>query len=207
MPAIYALGWFLIGMLPAVTVFPMEVSAIAVGVGAAAQLSARFWKRGAQSERRFELSTLKKVFSFFAVYLLLLSLWPTTLPLAEWSNALDYRRLTEVQRIVFVSRFIEVIAAFTLLGYMVAGMRSRKNESALKMLSWVCGYALAFSILTAVLRDFFSGPLSSVLEATLFTSAALYGAVIYQLQLAGLRRMQAQEQGQRTKEKGESAGG
>jgi len=28
-----------------------------------------------------------------------------------------------------------VIAAFTLLGYMVAGMRGRKNESTLKMLS------------------------------------------------------------------------
>ena len=137
---------------------------------------------------------MKRLLPLYGVYLLLLSLWPTTLPLAEWSNGLDYKRLTEVQRMVFAARFIEVIAAFTLLGYMVAGMRSRKNESPLKMLSWVFGSASAFSILTAVLRDYFSGALSSVLEASLFTTASLYGALIYRLQLAGVRRMQAQEE-------------
>jgi hypothetical protein len=94
-----------------------------------------------------------------------------------------------VQRIVFASRFIEVIAAFTLLGYMVAGMRGRKNESGLKMLSWVAGSAQAFSILTAVLRDFLTGPLSSMQEVSLFTGAALYGAVIYRLQLAAVKRL------------------
>jgi hypothetical protein len=48
---------------------------------------------------------------------------------------------------------------------------------------------LAFSIFTAVLSDFFSGPLSSVLEASLFTGAALYGAVIYRLQIAAVKRL------------------
>jgi glycopeptide antibiotics resistance protein len=193
MPALYASCWFMIGTLPAVAAFPVEVLAAAGIVALAAQLSARLWKRGNKSERRFELPTLKKVFPLYGLYLLLLSVWPTTLPLAGWSNSLDYGRLTEVQRIVFASRFIEVIAAFTLLGYMAAGMRGRKNESALNMLSWVFGSALAFSILTAVLRYFLSRPLSSVLEATLFTTAALYGAFTYRLQLAGVRRMQAQE--------------
>ena len=194
MPAVYAAGWFLIGTLPAVATFPVGVLAAAGIVAFAAQLSARWWKQRDTTERRFELATLKKVFPLYGLYLLLLSVWPTTLPLAEWSNGLDFKRLTEVQRIVFISRFIEVIAAFTLLGYMVAGMRSRKNKSALKMLNGVVGCALAFSILMAVLLDFFSGPLSSVLEATLFTTASLYGVLIYRLQLAGVRRMQAQEQ-------------
>jgi hypothetical protein len=144
-------------------------------------------------ERRFELPTLNKVFPLYGLYLLLLSVWPTTLPLAEWPNGLDYKQLTEVQRIVFASRFIEVIAAFTLLGYMVAGMRGRKSESTLKTLAWVMACASAFSIMTAVLRDFISGPLSSVLEATLFTGASLYGAVIYRLQLAAVKRLKALE--------------
>jgi glycopeptide antibiotics resistance protein len=179
MPALYTLGWFVIGVLPAVATFPVEVLAAAGVVALAAQLSARWWKRRDTTERRFELPTLKKVFPLYGVYLLLLSVWPTTLPFTEWSNSLVYKQLTEVQRIVFTARFIEVIGAFTLLGYLVAGMRNRKNESVLKMLSWVFGSALAFSILTVVLRDFFSGPLSSVLEATLFTTAALYGGLIY----------------------------
>ena len=193
MPALYASGWFMIGTLPAVAAFPVEVLAAAGVVAVAAGLSAWLWKRGNKSERRFELPTLKKVFPLYGLYLLLLSVWPTTLPLAEWPNGLDYGRLTEVQRIVFASRFIEVIAAFTLLGYMVAGMRGRKSESALKMLAWVVACASAFSILTAVLRDFITGPLSSVLEASLFTGAALYGAVIYRLQLAAIRRLKALE--------------
>jgi hypothetical protein len=193
MPALYASGWFMIGTLPAVAAFPIEVLTAAGVVAAAAGLSARLWKRGNKSERRFELSTLKKAFPLYGLYLLLLSVWPTTLPLAGWSNGLDYGRLTEVQRIVFASRFIEVIAAFTLLGYMAAGMRGRKSEPALKTLAWVAGSASAFSILTAVLRDFITGPLSSVLEASLFTGAALYGAVIYRLQLAAIRRLKTLE--------------
>jgi hypothetical protein len=69
-------------------------------------------------------------------------------------------------------------------------MRGRRNES-WATLSWVCGAALAFSILMAVVRDFLLGPLSSVLEAGLFTTAALYGAGIYRLQLASVQRLQA----------------
>ena len=193
MPALYASGWFMIGTLPAVAAFPVEVLAAAGVVAVTAGLSARLWKRGNKSERRFELPTLKKVFPLYGLYLLLLSVWPTTLPLAGWSNGLDYGRLTEVQRIVFASRFIEVIAAFTLLGYMAAGMRGRKSESVLKTVGWVVGCASAFSIFTAVLRDFITGPLSSVLEASLFTGAAVYGAVIYRLQLAAVKRLKALE--------------
>jgi VanZ family protein len=193
MPAVYAAGWFLVGTLPAIMVFPLEVSAAAAGVGAASQLSTWFWKRGAESEQRFELPTLKKAFPLFGVYLLLLSVWPTTLPVAEWPTGVDYQRLTDVQRIVFTARFIEVIAAFTLLGYLVAGMRSRKKESAVKTAGWVLGSSLAFSILEAVLRDFLSGPLSSLLEAAVFNLAALYGGLIYRLQLASIRRIQFQE--------------
>jgi hypothetical protein len=63
----------------------------------------------------------------------------------------------------------------------------------LKILNWVFGSALAFSMFTAVLRDFFSGPQSSVLEASLLTGTALYGAVIYPLQIAAVKRLKTLE--------------
>jgi glycopeptide antibiotics resistance protein len=188
MPAVHAAGWFLIGTLPAAADFPLQISALAAVVGVAAQLSVRLWKGGA-SERRFALPTLKKVFPLYALYLLLVSLWPTTRPLGEWSNALEYKRLSEAQCIVFTSRFIEIIAAFTLLGYMVAAMRGRSRESVLKTLCWAAGCASVFSIFTALVRDFITGPFASVLEASLFTGAALYGAVICRLQLAAVKRL------------------
>jgi hypothetical protein len=59
----------------------------------------------------------------------------------------DFLNLTEVQRILFISRFIEVIVAFTLLGYLVAEMGGRKDESASNSLSRVFGYVLAFAII------------------------------------------------------------
>ena len=195
MPAVYAFGWFVAGVLPAVVIFPVEVLAAAGMVGLAAQLSTRFRAGKNKAERRFEQPTLKRLLPLYCIYLLLLSVWPTTLPLAEWANGIDYKGFTEVQRIVFTARFIEVIAAFTLLGYLVAGLRGRRSESMVKLLSWVFASALAFSILTAVLRDFLSGPLSSVLETALFTAAALYGALVYRLQLASVKRLKTLEQG------------
>ena len=185
---IYVLAWFVIGAMPAIIVFPLEVSAIAVGVAAAAQLSAWFWKKGERSEHRFEVSTLKRILPLFAVYMMLVSIWPTTLPLAQWPNGFDYKRLSELQRIVFTARFIEVIAAFTLLGYMVAGLLDRKDESGLKTAGWVFGSSLTFSIVTALLRDLLNGPLSFLLEVILLTVAALYGALIYRLQLEAFRQ-------------------
>ena len=80
-----------------------------------------------------------------------------------------------------------------MLGYLVAGLRGRRRESGFKTAAWVLGASLGFSILTAVLRDFLSGPLSSVLEAAIFNTAALYGALIYRLQLAAVKRLKALE--------------
>jgi hypothetical protein len=185
---IYVLAWFVIGAMPAVIVFPLEVSALAVGVAATAQLSAWLWKIGDKTEHRFEVSSLKRVFPLFGVYMLLVSIWPTTLPVTQWPTGLDYKRLTEFQRIVFAARFIEVIAAFTLLGYMVAGLLGRKDESGLKTAGWVFGSSIMFSIVAALLRDFLSEPLSFLLEVILLTVAALYGALIYRLQLEAFKR-------------------
>ncbi|MGE5255150.1 MAG: VanZ family protein [Hyphomicrobiales bacterium] len=190
LPAFYASGWFLLGTLPALASFPLEVLAVSAAVGGAAQLSTRLFRHRNEAERRFELTTLARVLPLYGLFLLLLSVWPSTLPLGEWSRGLDYKRLTEMERIVFAARFIEAIAAFTLLGYMVAEMRGRRSESAVKTLTWVTGASLGFSILTAAVRDFLAGPLSSVLEAALFTTAALYGAIIYRLQLAAIQRLQ-----------------
>jgi|GEM_PF-2118030 len=177
-PAVYAAGWFLIGILPSVTAFPLHVSALTAVVGVVAELVAWFWNRKNPSERRYELPTLKKVFPIYCLYLLLVSVWTTTLPLGKWIYGLNFGLFTEAQRIVFISRFIEIIAAFTLLGYMIAAMRGRNKESVLKMLCWVAGCALVFSIFTALVRNFITEPFPFVLESSLLTGVSLYGAFL-----------------------------
>jgi VanZ family protein len=189
LPAVYTLGWFAIGTLPAAVAFPLEVGASAAGVVAATAASAGFWRRAGKSERRFEFSTLKKVLPVYGAYLLLLSLWPTNLPLAAWTGGLHYQGLTQVQRIVLSARLIEVVAAFTLLGYLVAGRRGRRDESAWRTGGRVLGGSLAVLILTTALRHFFNGGLFAASEMVILTFAALYGALIYRLQLSAVKQL------------------
>jgi hypothetical protein len=88
----------------------------------------------------------------YVVYLFFLIFWPTTLPIGEWQARIDFQGLTLHERIVFIFRFIEFIAAFTLLGYMIAEMRGRKNESVGRPLAWIFFAALINSILIEIIR-------------------------------------------------------
>ena len=163
-------------------------------LGAVSQLLARVLKAGERAERRFELPTLKRLLPLYLIYLLLVAAWPTTVPLNEWQVFIDFQEFTSRERIVFIFRFVELIAAFTLLGYMIAQMRGRKNESGAKTLAWILLGALCASAITAVLK----GP-PPLIAATVFqtvgmTAACLYGAVIYRLQLAAIRGSNLQPQ-------------
>jgi hypothetical protein len=81
MAAVYALVWFIAGVLPAVATFPVEVLAAAGIAALAAQVSTRLLGGKNKAERRFEQPTVKRLLPPYGVYLLLWSVWPTTLPL------------------------------------------------------------------------------------------------------------------------------
>jgi hypothetical protein len=97
----------------------------------------RMWQKQNPAERRFELPTLKLLIPVYLLYLVLISVWPTTTPLSEWSLRGDFQALTQAERVLFVSRFVEVIAGFTLLGYLLAEMSGRKKETGLRSLKRV----------------------------------------------------------------------
>ena len=151
-----------------------------------ARLIARFLKAHKKEERRLELPTLKRILPLFLVYLLLLVIWPTTSPIGAWLFNIDFQELVFNKKIVFTFRFIEFIAAFTLLGYMIAEMRGRKNESVGKTLGWIFFTTLIVSIIIEIIRGYPPLIRSSILEIVIITAAALYGGVIYRLQLAAI---------------------
>jgi VanZ family protein len=125
---------------------------------------------------------LKMLFPVYAVYLPLISVWPTTPPLEQWQFNIRFEELAFNERIVFIFRFIEYVAAFTLLGYMIAEMRGRKNETLEKTLGLTFFIAVAAAIFTEVLKTYpaFSG--INILSIIIIISACIYGAVIYRLQ-------------------------
>ena len=185
----FAMGWFLVATLPVLRKFPIPVAFFAMGLGILARLIAQISKAGKMNERRLELPTLKRILPLFVLYLLLLIIWPTTSPIGAWLFKTDFQALMFNKRLVFTFRFIEFIAAFTLLGYMIAEMRGRKKESAGKTLGWIFFTALVCSISIAAIRGYPPLIRSSILEIIFITAAALYGGVIYRLQLAAIQRL------------------
>ncbi len=184
-----AVAWAFIGGLPMITRYPLRVIVFGAVLGAVSQLLARVLKAGAGTERRFELPTLKRLLPLYVIYLLLLAAWPTTVPLNEWQVFIDFQEFTSRERIVFIFRFIELIAAFTLWGYMIAEMRGRKNESVDKTFAWVLITALVASVIIIMLKGFPALISFSLIDPGLISAASLYGAVIYRLQLSSIRNL------------------
>ena len=183
----YTTGWFIIGAAPALMHFPFAVPVVGVLVGFAAQLSCCIWEKQNATERRFELPTLKRLLPIYLFYLLLLSIWATTIPLGEWSLRGNFQSLDQAERVLFISRFVEVIAAFSLLGYLLAEMSGRKDENSLRSLKRVFVWIMGVAIFMTTLRNIRLDPLYIFVETVMFTAAAMYGAIIYRFQLKVLK--------------------
>jgi hypothetical protein len=183
------MGWFFIAAVPAMINFPGQILMFGTIVGIFVQLPARIRRRARKGERRFELPALKMLLPAYAVYLLLLAVWPTTLSLEQWRFNINFEELVFNERIVFIFRFIEYVAAFTLFGYMIAEMRGRKNEAVEQTLGWTFFIAVAAAIFVEVLKTYPALNSINILSITVIISACLYGAAIYRLQLSAIERL------------------
>jgi hypothetical protein len=177
-----------VASLPALAAFPVEVAGFGLCIAVLVQIPARLLGRKKKDERRFELSTLKMLLPLYAVYLLLLALWPTTVPFQDWEFTVRFEELTFTNRIVFTFRFIEMIGAFTLFGYIIAELRGRRKDSLKATLVWIFLIALGCSAAFVMVRSYPAMHGSEILETLLLTAAGLYGAMIYRLQLAAIRQ-------------------
>ena len=115
--SLFALSWFVMASLPALVNFPIEVTSFGVIIVIFVQIPVRLPLRRKRDKKRFELPTLKILLPLYAIYLILVAVWPTTLPFQEWQFKSNFQELALSERIVFTFRFIELIAAFTLFGY------------------------------------------------------------------------------------------
>jgi glycopeptide antibiotics resistance protein len=185
----FVMSWFIVATLPVLLKFPIPIAVFTIGLGIVARIIAGISKANKKDDRRLELPTLKRILPLFVLYLLLLVIWPTTLPISAWLFNTDFQELVFNKRVVFTFRFIEFIAAFTLLGYMIAEMRGRKNEFAGKTLGWIFFTALICSIIIETIRGYPPLLMSTMLEFVFIIAAGLYGGIIYRLQLAAIQRL------------------
>ena len=123
------------------------------------------------------------------IYLILVAVWPTTLPFQDWQFKTNFQELAFNGRIVFIFRFIELIAAFTLFGYMIAEMRGRKKESLTITLALIFFITLSCSVVIEMTRGYPPLFASNIFEILFITASGVYGGMIYRLQLTAIQHL------------------
>jgi rhodanese-related sulfurtransferase len=101
----------------------------------------------ATPERRFELSTLRRVWPLLGGYLLLSALWPVPWTAAAWHGGWGLAELRDMPGLVPMLRTLEYLAAFTLLGYTIAEARGRHDDPPVPLAIRVAALCLAAAVL------------------------------------------------------------
>jgi hypothetical protein len=158
-------------------------------------VSAFVWTRsversGARSiNRRFESKALSEAAPFYAAYLLLLVAPVAGYTASAWRGGVGFAASSGDWGTTPVLHVVEMLAAFTLLGYMLAELRGRREarfrEGARHIAAWGGGVAVACELLEGFRPE--GG--ASLLRLALLIVASLYGAWLYHLQRAHVRRL------------------
>lgn len=188
--SVFTFFWFVLCSLPVLINFPLKIAFFGIAVVLVVQIFSRLLKESNTGENRFEIPTIKKLLPIYIVYLLLLAVWPAAIAAGEWKYNIIFEELVFEDRIVFIFRFVELIAAFTLLGYMIAEMRGRKNEAVETTLGWTFFIAAGAAIVIEVLKTYPAFSNIDILSIFIITSASIYGAVIYRLKLSAIERLE-----------------
>jgi VanZ family protein len=181
--------WFLIGGFPglapraSIVLFVM-LAAVGVFVWVRSEN-----KSPARSiNRRFESKALGEAAPFYAAYLLLLVAPVAASSTIGWNGDLGFGAAARWDANA-VLHVVEVVAAFTLLGYMLAEFRGRREARFRNGMRYIAVCAAGAGAVTEVLEGFRPDGGASVLRLVIVVIAALYGSWLYHLQRAHVRRL------------------
>ncbi|MFZ5624146.1 MAG: hypothetical protein ACOY71_06915, partial [Gemmatimonadota bacterium] len=189
-------GWFLLGALPALVVRP-AVIALCTAV-----IVALVWLAGGErvpagGERRFERLALARAAPWFLGYLAVMVTWPPTALQRTWHWSWTLATSPLLGDSSVMLQRIEFPAAMTLLGYVIAESRGRRQEEWRAILR---GTAVPGGIAVVVLelvRGFRPVMGASVAEGVLGSMSLCYGAALYYLGRARIREIVRQENARR----------
>ena len=185
-----ACAWFLLGAFPGLA--PRASIVLFVMLAA---VGAFVWARsvdrtGAKSiNRRFESKALAEAAPFYAAYLLLLVAPGAGAGSSSWHGALGFGAIESDWSAGTVLHLIETVAAFTLLGYMLAEFRGRREARFGESVVHVGAWSAAAALVAQVLEGFRVNGGASAAAWMMLVTAAVYGAWLYHLQRAHVRRL------------------
>ena len=179
MLVLVTVGWFLVAAFPALMRFPVRMGLFAAILGLMTWLIALPAVDPALRERRFEIPTLRNVLLLFGVYLVLTVMWPSAWSAVSHSFVGIVFPVDDIP-LRYLLRLVETLAAFTLLGYLLAeflGRRTGRGYLGPLLLALVLN-TVGFEILRALRADypFLWG------NALATLGMAAIGAAVYRLQ-------------------------
>jgi hypothetical protein len=130
-------------------------------------------------DRRFERASLQRFLPFFALYLILLALWPLNRPFVGWHAAIGLTDRIEEPSLFAIYPRVEYLVAFLILGYLTAEWRGRAELSVAQDLPGFLAVTGGSALLLEFLTGFQAGSGASLLRLVLGIASALYGGVIY----------------------------
>jgi VanZ family protein len=180
--AIFGAIWFMAGAFPYLTSQPQVFALGAVVAGAVCWWQGRRSVELPGTTRRFEVPLLRATTPLFAAYLAFIIVAPVMSGAGAWSLSIGFPSGASQQ--IQILRVLELLAAFTLMGYMVAEFRGRTLVGYRDALPRILGYANALAIATELARGFEPGQGASIARGVLLIAATLYGGWLYYLQRA-----------------------
>ena len=137
--------------------------------------------------KRFEIPVVRWVIPLFMVYLLMLAITPAVATAGSWTLHFGLGRSVAGAGTVATLRLIEYVAAFTLLGYMIAEMGSRQEGDFAYTVRRIVLLVSPVALVFEVLRGFHPvhGASLSLLAGSI--AGSLYGGLIYHLARAHAR--------------------
>lgn len=179
-----ALLWFAVALLPAtLRDRSLLIAAASLTVGTAwlrSIATARF--RAEYVNKRFELPTLRLVLPLFAAYLALSSLWPLDAATFTWRGTLALlpHGTSLNNHLIYV--MLEHIAAFTLVGYVIAEFYGRDRQRFREIAPRVVGWGGGVSLLLEATRGWHPDYGASLTMLAFTIAASTFGGWLYLLQ-------------------------
>jgi glycopeptide antibiotics resistance protein len=188
-------AWYLVAVLPSgVRDANLLVAGatLAVGVSVLRSIATTRYREAAPATaqgRRFELPTLRLLLPLFAAYLALSSLWPLDGAGPTWHAGVALLPPSIEPSKANVLIALEHIAAFTLVGYIIAEFHGRDVSEYRRMLPRVLTWSGGISLLLEATRGWHPAYGASAAMLVLTCGAGVFGGWLYQLQREHVRAL------------------
>ncbi|MGQ0766539.1 MAG: VanZ family protein [Gemmatimonadota bacterium] len=174
--------WFVAGAVPMLNRHPLWVAAGAAVASLVLLSVARRRLTAGEADRRYEVPVLISALPAFAAYLITLAALPLVEGVDGWRLGFAFPGVASEWTRVSILRLLEMVAAFTLLGYICAELRGRIHGSFMAAMRFVGSVVGSSAVANELLLGFHGGHGASVMRLALLAGAGTYGAWLYHLQ-------------------------